>query len=65
VSSLASSLVRERQEDIDMRKIIDERRKMLQRKAEQLAILKAKEDAERLVKEMEEQARLKKEQEDA
>jgi hypothetical protein len=38
---------------------------MLQRKAEQLAILKAKEDAERQVREMEEQARLKKEQEDA
>ena len=48
-----------------MRKIMDERRKMLQRKAEQLALLNAKEDAELLLKIMEEQARLKKEEEDA
>ncbi len=48
-----------------MRKIMDERRKMLQRKAEQLAILKAKEDAELLLRKMEDQARLKKEEEDA
>ena len=47
-----------------MRKILEERRKMQQKKAEELAILKAKEEAERLVKHLEEQARLKKEQED-
>jgi hypothetical protein len=37
-----------------MRKIMEERRKMLQLKAEQLAIIKAKEDAERMIREMEE-----------
>jgi hypothetical protein len=34
LSSLSHSVVRERQEDIEMRKVLEERRKMLQRKAE-------------------------------
>lgn len=65
VSSLASSLVRERAEDIEMRKLLEERRIREAKRQAELAAQKAREEAEKLRKKKEEEEMRRREKEDA